>query len=109
MTAYQLDLRDLDDEKIDEALPHMDICTYRAPCIIGTLMPEYLRDSCDEADMGTPAGIDKLVSEGIISFPDEVQSDLASKLQGAFDNSDRELFWECIGEIRKLKPKETSA
>lgn len=96
-----IDLRDLTDEMIEQALPHMGDCKYVSPCIIGTLLPPEKRIEFDSPNV---PGIAFLIADKAVEFPDG-QKDIACQLQSAFDYKDREGFDILIAEIRRLPPK----
>ncbi len=105
----KLDLRNLTDELVAQALPHLGQCFYSSPCIIGSLIPEDQRarlDNCN-GELGVRSmpqpGVGGLVAQGEIEFP-EGQLSLASTLQVAFDNNkhgDRRRFLATLAEVRK--------
>ena len=76
-----LDLRNLTEEMIDEATPFMGACSYRAPCIIGTLMTPEERQS-------TTGSIHTLMCNKEVEFPNRGQAAIAERLQFAFDMAD---------------------
>lgn len=112
----KLDLRNLTQAHIDEALPKIGQCKYAAPCIIGTLMPEDVRERFDNTDEnGLMAGlvgasgyqldqnpvIGELVSQDLVEFPDDRQRDLASELQMAFDNDGIIRFRDAVNKVNR--------
>ena len=100
MTApIPLDLRDLDDAKVAEAMPHMGECKYAAPCIIGTLIPVEMRAGLDGYD---PPNIATLIQKGRFDFPDDAQRKLAFNLQAAFDSEIPSQFNTILAQIRAL-------
>lgn len=81
--TIQLDLRNLTDEMVEEAIAAgRSGCEYRNPCIIGTLMTPAERLTLDHANDDT--SVWALANAGTISFP-ENQVDLANTLQMKFD------------------------
>lgn len=90
MNPIQIDLRNLTQNHLDACLPHLGACSYAAPCIIGTLIPEDQREHMDLArdpKAGAFLTIDELVKQGLIQFPDAIQERAARRLQEAFDES----------------------
>lgn len=90
-SAIEIDLRNLSQEHLAQCLPKMGMCSYAAPCIIGTLLPVENRERLDNYEELEAAfdglggtGIDDLIKSGIITIPDG-QYDLACALQAAFD------------------------
>lgn len=103
-TPIQLDLRDLTDAMIAEALPHSGACSYQAPCIIGTLMTLADRTRFDD---GSPT-IEHLLETDRVEMPAN-QHELAVNLQNAFDCDNLTGFDNLIAKIRALPAKETIA
>lgn len=79
--AIKIDLCDLTEAHLEEALPHMGACKYASPCIIGTLMPKNKAASLDRDNTNIAA----LIAEGRVEMP-EGQANLATRLQKAFDD-----------------------
>lgn len=79
-----LDLRDLTDAHLAEALPHIAACRYSAPCIIGSLLTPEQRTLLDNVTPHNIDNVDSLVAKGFITFP-EGQLELATSLQDFFD------------------------
>lgn len=85
-TPIQLNLADLTDEAIEEAITAgRDKCAYTAPCIIGSLMTEEQRRKAERAGDGETT-VYNLVGKGVFSFPDARQARAANTLQQKFDN-----------------------
>ena len=78
MTTLHLDLHNL---RPTEASSHV-FCRYASPCIIGTMVPEDIRDGLDNHD---DPGIVSLIYKGLIEFPTKEQEVDAGKLQRLFD------------------------
>lgn len=98
MTPIKIDLRNLTQAHVDEALNHLGECLYSAPCIIGTLIPVKDRDRLDYAPDYGGGGILHLARDGHVEFPDDAQRDDAYEIQKAFDIGSRDTF------LRKVKP-----
>ncbi len=94
--AIPLDLRDLDDAKVAEAMPHIGECKYAAPCIIGTLIPVKDRRRLEGK------AVRGLAESEAISFPSADQVALAQRLQGAFDWHNVDAFNAILARIRAL-------
>jgi len=93
MTPIHIDLRDLTQAHVDEAMPHLGACHYASPCIIGTLIPKDRRAELDAFTMkdgstGSP-GISLLIERGVIVLPVE-QYHQAETLQDEFDIADQD-------------------
>ena len=92
MNPIKIDLRDLTDAHVEQALNRRGQCLYTAPCIIGTLIPEDQRERLDNFDLSLERvphmqpKIEELVAAGHIVMP-EGQTELATKLQTAFDET----------------------
>ena len=86
-----IDLRDLTQAHVDEAMPHMGERRYRAPCIIGVLVPKRRRAALDS----TGLVVSGLIAEGRVELPPR-QMFAAIDLQRAFDNAQRNLFLELV-------------
>ncbi len=84
-----IDLRNLTPAHLAAALHHLGACAYRAPCIIGTLMPKEFREQIPPQG----ARVGTLVDRGLVVLPRD-QRKAAEDLQKAFDNSDSELVAE---------------
>ena len=112
----KLDLHNLTEEKIAEAMTNIGKCTYSSPCIIGALMTPEQRKLCDQAMpmefagmFWTPtgagvAGLDQLINRCIVSFPAD-QVDVAISLQDKFDTADFDngkRFNEVLSQVRDL-------
>ena len=105
----KLDLRNLTQAHIDEAMPHLGQCLYSAPCIIGTLIPEHQREKFDNLNgeleyIDDLPMISELVAQDLIEFPDDVQAGLAKTLQLAFDNKEygQSRFAAAIEEVNRV-------
>lgn len=86
--TIEIDLRNLTQEKLDEALPNMGACRYSAPCIIGVLMPPDARNSLDGHSDNSPENVGALVKRSVICFAQDAQVRVADRLQQAFDMGD---------------------
>ena len=104
-----LDLRNLTDEKVAEAMPHLGECFYSSPCIIGTLLSPEDRvrfDNCNGElgdGMEDQPMIGKLMKMGFVKFPDGRQALLARNLQASFDRkkSSPQAFMNVLVGIRE--------
>lgn len=86
----EINLNNLTQAKYDEAKGNMGQCSYSAPCIIGTLVPERKRDELDFA--GEDTNIGNLVNEQLVDLPWGQLQD-ARQMQKAFDDArDDDLF-----------------
>lgn len=92
----KIDLRDLTQAHLDEAVPHMGKCSYASPCIIGSLIPVEHREAFDnrnrelkEHGILSQPTVGILAHAKLIEFADPEQQDAAAELQEYFDN-DRE-------------------
>lgn len=85
--TIQLDLKNLTQEMVNEALPHMGTPRYDAPCLIGAMMAPGDRDLVSNLN-----NIGVLVAHGVVQFPDAEQVVIAQALQEAFDASNRPEF-----------------
>jgi hypothetical protein len=98
MSYIKIDLRDLTAEKLEEAKPHMKLCDYAAPCIIGSLVPparrKWLAEMADPEGCGVQDNIGNLINQGFIILPAE-QHEAAREMQNAFDLS----YWDEVLEI----------
>jgi hypothetical protein len=86
----QLDLNNLTATHLAEAKPHCgDFCRYRAPCILGTIVPEEQRETLDNTDLTHPdlpdSAIGTLLQNRFVSFPNKSQEHDAIAMQAAFD------------------------
>lgn len=92
--SISINLMDLTEDKIAEAMPHIGACRYDAPCIIGTLIPVKYREGLEGR------GILNMCSEGLIEMPRE-QWSLAHKLQSSFDGAlgNKAYFDRCLQEL----------
>jgi len=95
MDAIKINLDDLTQEKLDEAMPHYGSCRYASPCIIGALIPEDMREPLDQGDISEVFGrksldpqsaINTLSKKKIVEFPSAAQTREAQRIQFAFDN-----------------------
>jgi hypothetical protein len=93
----KIDLNNLTQAHVDEAMPNMGECTYASPCIIGTLIPKGMRENLDRAYIGQP-NVSQLVDMGLIQFPNEEQAKDAREIQEAFDEQNEDLFRELIAK-----------
>lgn len=106
MIAIKLDLRDLTQAHIDEAMPKIGSCTYQAPCIIGTLIPPEQRAEADEASdnwdghIGSDS-VANLISRHILHFPTKQQEELAKELQKPFDLADKRAFASAVKQLNQ--------
>lgn len=102
MPRVKIDLNDLTQAHLDECRPHLGRdCTYRAPCIIGTLIPKDLRE---DPIFPQHAGINGIrITHFLELVPDQV-NDLAL-LQDAFDSGD----WFALMEVASKYVKEPVA
>jgi hypothetical protein len=103
--VIKINLADLTDEKIEEAIAAgRSHCQYKAPCIIGTLMTCADRRVADRGgDNGTTIG--ELTDENIVAFPDKRQARAAISLQAKFDNSSEVSDAEVRRYARKLRER----
>lgn len=84
--TIKINLLDLTEAHLKEALPHLGACHYASPCIIGTLIPVEHRERLDNhGEFGSPM-INQLVKEGVVEFADERQARIAANMQTRFDN-----------------------
>jgi hypothetical protein len=81
----KLDLNNLTDEMVNEALPHRGNCLYSDPCIIGAMMTPEQRKQIDDDHVGG-GNIANVCANGLVEFPNEHQLGLAVELQRAFDS-----------------------
>lgn len=84
-TSITLDLNDLTQANVDEAMPHMGACSYSSPCIIGSLMTPEQRETLAATAGYDTTDINALVEEGVIAFADPDQLIHAMALQELFD------------------------
>lgn len=96
----KIDLRNLTQDKVDEALPHVGSCSYEAPCIIGTLLPPEKRFVFDA--VGGGMSIRSLELDGFVEFLDEQQRELACELQQAFDNHGKDPRYNFPDALAKI-------
>ena len=96
-----IDLRDLTPEKLAKCRPHMGLCEYSSPCVIGALAPKSERGRMD-ADGGS---IGWLLRRGVLTMPKDQQHD-AIQIQYSFDRRD----WYAVERIAaKWMRKEQTA
>jgi len=96
----KIDLRDLTDAHVAQALPHLGKCSYSAPCIIGTLLTQDARERFDKSSIiGLSSAVGGLIEDGLLTLPDE-QRVLATALQRAFDSGKREAFDAQLAHVR---------
>lgn len=82
----ELDLTKLTQAHLDAALPNARECRYTAPCIIGALVPEDQREALDAyGTTGEVYGVESLVKDGVIRFPNVTQERAAMAMQSNFD------------------------
>ena len=90
-----IDLRDLTPEKLAKCKPHMGMCQYSSPCVIGTLIPESEREELDGSSASAlPETIGGLLLNDIVTMPEDQHAD-AIRLQHAFDDHD----WTTVERI----------
>lgn len=106
MNPVHIDLVNLDDAKLAEAMPHMSQCKYSAPCIIGTLFTPDQRHHFDilnvntgELDEVDTANLGSLLNKGYVTMPAD-QVTYAKDLQRAFDGEDHAQVDEVYAQIR---------
>lgn len=99
-----LDLRNLTQAHIDEALPHIGGCRYNDPCIIGTLIPVDQRKAFDTYGPEGPSSVENLIDVGQFRFPEGEQEWAASEIQEAFDGAEREWFLELVQPWLEAEP-----
>ena len=100
--AIKIDLCDLTEAHLEEALPHMGACSYASPCIIGTLMPKRKRKGFD---CSGGISIEALLDEEQVSLP-KGQAKLAIRLQSAFDKKSphfKRTFRSVVKAAQQLK------
>lgn len=107
MTPVHIDLVNLDDAKLAEAMPNMSECKYSAPCIIGTLFTPEQRKHFDALNVNTgeldnvdTANLHSLIVNGYVTIPHD-QRDYAVSLQLAFDGEDISSIEEIYTQIRE--------
>jgi hypothetical protein len=84
MTRIVIDLNNLTQDHLDECRPHLGVSRYRAPCIIGTLIPQEERE---DSFFPQGAGINSAsILDYLTVIPD--QMDDLKALQSCFDNDD---------------------
>lgn len=93
---FNLDLRNLTEDIIAEAMPHLGVYMYTAPCIIGAMVPAECRDEM--------IGLARWEPEEwtTVRFPEE-QRELAGRLQLAFDIANTKDLEACLAEVRALR------
>lgn len=84
MTKAKINLNDLTQAHLDEAMAQLGMNTYRAPCIIGTLIPKDVRE---DVTFPQHTGINGDHIKEFVEFPPEQLDDL-TELQDRFDNGD---------------------
>jgi len=101
MPKTKIDLNDLTQAHLDEARAKLGMQTYRAPCIIGTLIPKEVRE---DPDFPQSAGINGERIKQFVEYPLEQFDDL-TKLQDRFDSGD----WYGVLEVAHKYIKEPVA
>ena len=90
----QLNLDNLTQEMVDEALPNVGECSYSSPCLIGAMMTpqqrRYISKDSDYAAVG-------MCHE--IQFPNKDQASKAERIQVSFDSLRRETLAELLPHL----------
>jgi len=83
MQKTKIDLNDLTQAHLDECRPHMGVEAYKAPCVIGTLLPKEVRE---DPEFPQYIGINSERIKAFVEFIPEQLDDL-TELQYHFDSS----------------------
>lgn len=91
----QLNLDNLTQAMVDQALPNMGDCNYSSPCLIGAMMTHEQRAYLSEKGSDNCA----VGQCDHIQFPDPEQARVATEIQRAFDRDNLDSLAELLPHL----------